>query len=205
MAVFNDKLYVTDVNKVYSFDIKTKNLAQKIVLEDSEFLNDIAIDANGDIFVSDTQQRKIYKVDGKTLKSEVFIEGIKKEGEAKTHAPNGLYIKHNKLYVASWSKGSKPGWEYDGIGSFFTVDLNDKSVHFIAEDLGHLDGIEPLSCKKWLVSAKSENKMFLIGENGTVKEILADVTDIADFDFCPKSKLLVLPLMDSGQIRFYQL
>lgn len=205
LAIYKGNLYVTDITKVYAFNIESGSMIKKIDITGAQFLNDITIAGNGTIYISDTLQRVIYIVDAKTNKSDIFISKITEKGSNKTEAPNGLFIKGTKLYVASWSKGSKTGWEYDAVGSFFYIDIKDKSVHFIAKELGRLDGVEECAEGKWLLSAKKENKVFRIDEKGKVETILDNTVDVADIGYDKNTNMLFLPLMASGELQAYRL
>ena len=101
------KLYVTTNTVVLIFDLNTDSLINTIKIKEASFLNDITIDHKNKLYVSDTQQNKIFKIDLQTKKYSVFID-------TKKDAPNGLYFykKMKLLYIGYWA-GSRTLAIYD--------------------------------------------------------------------------------------------
>src|SRR5690606_3169747 len=53
MAVYDDRLYVSDVDRLVAIDIEAGEVAETWDAPESEFLNDVAADSEGRIFMSD--------------------------------------------------------------------------------------------------------------------------------------------------------
>ena len=67
MAMHNGKLFVADLTEMVEIDMATGKVLRKIPVEGSEFLNDVTVDANGDVFVSDSNTKQITMIkDGKS-------------------------------------------------------------------------------------------------------------------------------------------
>ena len=117
-------------------------------------------------------------------------------------APNGIVLKGERLYVVSWASGLKADWTEETPGSFFYIEIKDKSIHFITKKpLGALDGLEEFRNELWLVSDKKAGKLYSIDEKTGQVENLLDAPDVADICFEKSSGLLLLPLMKSGVLR----
>lgn len=92
MAVLRDTLYVADLDEVVAIRLKTGQVQARIPVEGAVFLNDVAIDASGQIFVSDTRTGKVHRI-GRGAGAELFLEGLED--------PNGLYADGDALYIGA--------------------------------------------------------------------------------------------------------
>jgi len=63
MASFDGHLYVADRGVLVKIHIKSGEIIEKIELPGARFPNDVAAADNGDIYVSDTYENIIYKLD----------------------------------------------------------------------------------------------------------------------------------------------
>src|SRR5882757_2812613 len=61
MGIYKNKLYVADLTEVVVIDIDKAQIVQHIPVEGSVFLNDITIDKNGVVYVSDTRTLKVHR------------------------------------------------------------------------------------------------------------------------------------------------
>src|SRR5690606_22299609 len=60
MALYQDQLYIADINEVVIVDVITGNVINQIEIPDAVFLNDVTVDRAGKVYVSDTRAGKIY-------------------------------------------------------------------------------------------------------------------------------------------------
>ncbi len=105
MIIVKNTLYVTDIDRVLGFDLKTAKQTLEINIAESKFLNDIVAKDNNILYVTDTELNKIYEVNisKKTFK----VLNVKTPQGA-----NGLaYVaKEKALYIVGFgSKGKKSG------------------------------------------------------------------------------------------------
>ena len=77
MGIYKDIMYVADINRVIKIDVKTARILERIDIDGAVFLNDITIDAKGNVFVSDTRLNQIYRI--VKDKPELYLENIEKE------------------------------------------------------------------------------------------------------------------------------
>jgi DNA-binding beta-propeller fold protein YncE len=96
MAISNDgtKLYVSDIIDLVEIYIASGRIIKRFNAPGSSFLNDVASDNQGNIYVSDTGTNTIYKLDtnlGASISSlQVWLQIPQLNG------PNGLLVDNNK-------------------------------------------------------------------------------------------------------------
>ncbi|MFK7814669.1 MAG: SMP-30/gluconolactonase/LRE family protein [Maribacter sp.] len=89
------------LSSLYTFDINTHKLLKRYDLSDKHFLNDMVVDINGNIYLTDTKDASVYLLKRGSESLELFYKSPEIDD------PNGIAISEDntKLYVASWLKG----------------------------------------------------------------------------------------------------
>jgi sugar lactone lactonase YvrE len=96
MGIAGETLYVTDIERLHAVDKKTGKISRTIEVPGAKLLNDIAIDANGKVYVSDMVTRKVHRLEGeKGDKLPVFVDTSAFKGA------NGLLVQGGDLLVGS--------------------------------------------------------------------------------------------------------
>lgn len=161
MRSYADYLYVSDIDQVVKINLKTAKIEKKIDIKDAKFLNDIAVDSVGRVFVSDTLTSTIHVLENDIPK--VFVTG--KEWES----PNGLLVQENYLIVAAW--GYIKSFSEKASGHLYKINLKTKKKVLISsKKLGNLDGLEvdPSNPDRYFLSDWMTGEIFSI-KNG-IKE-----------------------------------
>ena len=184
MGLVGDKLYVTDIDAVVIFDLATGNQINRIPIEGSQFLNDIAVDASGNVYVSDSNTNKVYKLKDKDV--ELYLE-------ADFGGPNGLFIDGDKLMVAGFQSGN-----------FFEV-AADKSLKMVADSLPGGDGVEKVG-NDYLVS-NWNGEIRYVTSSGAVEMLLdtKGTANAADIEFDADSSIVFVPTFFGNQVVAYRL
>ena len=184
MALVKNTLWVADVDEVVAIDITSGKITKRIRIEGAKFLNDVAADAKGSIYVSDSQTKIVHKIDNGT--STVFLENLQ--------GPNGVLVHNNEVYVLDNGTMNRIG--------------KGKSIGKIAEGLeGHTDGIENVQGNEFIVSGW-EGVIYYVKADGT-KEKLLDSRDqkinAADSGYDAKNRIVYVPTFFKNSIVAYQL
>ena len=97
VTVYNGKVYVCNGTRVRGYDLNTAAEVFNVQISGSAFLNDLAIDNSGMMYVSDFNGRRIYKVNTANNDYWIYVP-------ATTNQPNGLYVDapRNRLLVCCW-------------------------------------------------------------------------------------------------------
>ena len=189
MGLYKKRLYVTDVYRLVC--INTENgQAEKTwdAPEKNAFLNDVTVDKDGTVYVSDNRNDKIYRL--KDGQWEVFMEG------AQLNGPNGvLAVGKDKLMIGSTK-----------IGALQSVDLTTKVITKLADGMAATDGIVPEGKANYFVSDWN-GQLFHVSADGT-KEQLLDTREAkinsADIDYVAKKKLIVVPTFYKNSVIAYR-
>jgi hypothetical protein len=89
-------LYTTDIDELVSINIDNGQITNRFKVDDAKFLNDVAADKNGNVYVSDMALDRIHILTGGNF--DIWIES------ADLEAPNGLHIQGDEIILGSWGK-----------------------------------------------------------------------------------------------------
>ena len=185
MAIFGNKLYVTEILKLVEIDLKTGKVLKKYDVPEAKFLNDIAVDAKGIVYFTDMRGNRIWMLNkGK-------IEKLAEEGQLKN--PNGLFHENGRLLVGN------------GDGKLLAYDLKTKQFTTLAEGMGGLDGIAADGKKGYFVS-EWQGKIWHVGADGKPALLLDSVaqkTNTADLDYNIAKKMLYVPTFFVNKVMAY--
>src|SRR5215210_4873338 len=205
MAIYNNsKLYVSDITDLVEIEIANGKITNRYNAPGSKFLNDVASDNQGNIYVSDTGTNTIYKLDT-NLKNNTSLQVWLQSPEL--NSPNGLYVDNNKnkLIVASLGDLSKPG------AGMKIVDLENKTITTLGKEgttspFGGLDGIESdTTGMHYYVTDNPVGKVYTVNADGTGYETLIDLQrqGTADLEFIPGQNMIIIPIMQDNKIVDY--
>ncbi len=197
IRIHQGKLYVSDIDELAVIDVKGAKLDRKVPCPGAVFLNDTAVDAKGNVYVSDMLQNVIYLVKGgKTC--EVFLKSEKLE------FPNGLLVQEGTLVIAAWGPGMDPAtWATKEPGRVLLLDLATKEVRPFGEGarIGNLDGLEP-DGDGYLVTDWAASKFFRVPAKGGAVLLQEGFKNSADLGFNAETRRALVPEMGGGQVTF---
>ena len=195
MRSFKDFLYVSDITEVVKINLTTAKIIKKIPIQGAKFLNDIAVDSNGYVYVSDTLTSSIHVL--KDDKTDVFVSGNEWE------SPNGLIVQNDSLIVAAW--GFTQDFQNQTSGHLYKIHLtNKKRTNISQQPLGNLDGLEvdPTNKDLFYLSDWVTGEVFTLtnGKKDNVVKIKQGTADIGLFQD-KDSISIVVPLMNDSSLK----
>jgi DNA-binding beta-propeller fold protein YncE len=183
-AVWDGKLYVADMNDLVVIDIKKAQVIKTYPAPNAKFLNDVAVDDKGQVFVSDMKDQRIY-----VLADDVFESWLNNENLENV---NGLWSEKGKLYA-----GNEAVWE---------IDIKTKEMKALFHGAIEVDGLKPLGDGNFIFS-NWPGRIFISKDNVAIK--LLDSTkekqNTADIDYIPAKKLLLVPTFFGNTVEAYKL
>jgi hypothetical protein len=190
-------LWVSDIDRLVGIDIAKGEIRHQIEAEGAQFLNDVATDREGAVYVSDMLANKIYRYKDGQLS--VLAEG------AHLESPNGLLVHGNRLVVAGWGTGIRDDFSTQTPGRLFSLNLNGEDKRLITpEPTGNLDGVEAVGDKGYLVSDWYAGKVYYIGKGGKTELLLQLPRGAADLAYLPKQRLLIVPQMLENKVTAFE-
>lgn len=183
MALVRNRLYVADIKEVVVIDAKNGKVEKKIGIEGATGLNDITADDNGTVYVSDSRNAKIWRIekDVPTL----FLENVK--------GVNGVRAAGAALFIGAGKSLQK-------------ADAN-KAVTSIAEMPQGIDGIEPVGNGDLLVTSWS-GQIFYVYADGRMESLLdtrSEKKNSADIGYDQRRKILFVPTFNGRTVAAYRL
>lgn len=186
LGVSGEFLYVSDINQVVKINLAEGSIVERIEIPGSQFLNDIATDKQGNVYVSDMNGDAIYVI--RKGKYEVFVKSDKVKGV------NGLYVAGDNLMAGLQDR-------------IVSVNLKTREVKDFILNTGGIDGLVPDGSGNYLISDWLGNIHLVSPGKERIK--LLDTTpagvNAADIDFVIDRKLLLVPTFSDNRVVAYEL
>jgi len=198
IVVKEDKLYVSDIVELVEIDIVGAKIIKKHKAENSEFLNDVTIDNQGNVYVSEMFLSSIYKLtpNGK------FIEWFK---SAEMENPNGLLVLGNTMYIGAWGKFTNKNPLSAPKGRLLKLDMVSKEISQVTEQpLGNLDGLQVYDNDNFLVSDWVAGKVFKVSKQGNVSDFFETKKSVGDILYIQNQNILGIPLNLESKLLLYK-
>lgn len=196
MGIQGGQLFVTDIDRFLIIDLVSGEVLEQFSPPQAQFLNDVSVSDDGDVYVSDMMGNAIYRYDGQALT-------LWLEDERLMH-PNGVLADEDSLLVAGWGAPIAADFSTEEAGSLLRIGFQDKALTQVAggEQLGNLDGVarigDQLLANDWM-----NGRLFRItadGQGTVAAELAPGVADIG-----AAGDVLYLPYMFDGEVRAVQL
>jgi sugar lactone lactonase YvrE len=183
MGITGSRLYVTDIDRVHEIDIEKAKIISTYNAKGAKFLNDIAIDETGKVYISDMDTNKIYVLSGGKL--EVWLN-------SKYKNVNGMLYRKGLLLA-----GSEQGIVF--------INMADKKETLGVKNSGGIDGLKMLAENRFIVSDWA-GKTSVIGDMPDVLlNTSAQKINSADFEYIPEKKFLLIPTFFHNTVACYRL
>jgi sugar lactone lactonase YvrE len=189
MGRYKAKLFVSDIDRVAEININSGRIVDFYEVEGAKFLNDITIDAERSVYISDSDEQNsvIY-----CLKDGKIEEWLR---DQQIVAPNGLYAEKDRLLVGSF-----------GNNGLFAVSYSDKKIEKIADVGIGIDGVVPDGKGNYFVS-DWQGRIALVSAAGEVT-ILSDTREqqvnAADIDYVIERQILLVPTFFDNRVVVYK-
>ncbi|MBP0902560.1 hypothetical protein ACFSKN_02930 [Mariniflexile gromovii] len=186
---YNDKLYVADIDAMIKIDMTSGAVEKTIAVENAVFLNDVDIDSNGDVYITDSRDSKIYKLVNDEVSIWLDLEGFN---------PNGILVEKDRILIVSFSKGD-----------FVAIDKKTKAQTLVATGILKGDGIVPIK-QGYLISSWT-GEVFFVDKNfpGDAATKILDTQEeklnAADIGIIPNKNILLIPTFFGNKVVAYKI
>jgi outer membrane protein assembly factor BamB len=196
LALAGGKLYASDIDKLVEIDPASGKILAKYDAPGAKFLNDIAVDAQGNVYVSDSSTSTIWRLAGAKFEKWIDDPALK--------FPNGLYVDGDKLIIAAWGAPGTSA-QSSAPSNLLSISLADKKISDLGDGtpVGNLDGIEPIG-DDFLVTDWVAGALYRIDRKGKATQLLDLDQGSADIGYVPKTGLLLIPMMMSEKLVAYK-
>lgn len=196
LALAGGKLYTADIDKLVEIDAKTGKVLAKYDATGAQFLNDVAADAQGNVYVSDSNTSTIWRLAGGKLEKLIEDPALK--------FPNGLHVSGDKLIIAAWGAPGTSA-QSSAPSNLVEVSLADKKISDLGDGkpVGNLDGIEPIG-DDFLVTDWVAGALYRIDRKGNATQLLDLNQGSADIGYVPETNLLLIPMMLDDKLVAYK-
>lgn len=183
MGLYQNRLYVADVDAVVIIDVKKAAIIKRVPVKGAVFLNDVTIDPDGVVFVSDSRAGKVYKMENGTVS--LYLDKLKN--------PNGLLAVNHDLYMLD-------------SGVLYKV-LRNKTFSKIAEGMEpDTDGLVHISRNEFIASCWGGSVYYI--KNDGSKEKLLDTRGLkintADIQYDGDRQVLYVPTFAKNSVVAYK-
>jgi hypothetical protein len=193
-----NRLWVTDIDSVWVFDLKTKK-GKKLDLPDVTFANDPTV-MGSVLYISDNRSDQLVRVEPADFLESKAPPKITVLFKEKSINPNGVYPgKGGALLMVGFKGKDDPRGIYSLVPG--------KEPELLSDKIGMLDGLYMMSNGDLLVTDWMSGSLFQWNKTMGMKKLSTEFKGPADFCAFPNSKglMVVVPDLVKGELRFVQL
>lgn len=186
---YDDKLYVADIDVILKINKETGVIEKKYHVTEAVFLNDVAIDTNGDVYVTDSKNDKIYILVNDAVSVWMALEGMN---------PNGILVEENRILVVSSSKGD-----------FISIDKKTKERTTLATGIVGGDGI--VAIKEGYIISAWQGEIYFVEKNAKndpaikILDTKEQKLNTADIGSIPEKDMLLVPTFFGNKVVAYKI
>ena len=185
LALHNNVLYVADLDEIVAIATQTGAVLSRHKADKAKMLNDVTVDDAGNVYVSDSEQGRIYLFRNGRVTS--WLDNTQRE------KPNGLLYDNNRLIMASFNSGK-----------LRFLDTERKEFTEWADDIPSADGVTRVS-DGYLVS-NWHGEVYYVNQEGKKRKVL-DTKDqkinAADISYSEEQQMLYVPTFFDNRVIAY--
>ena len=196
LALHDGTLYAADIDELVEIDPDSGVVVATYTAEGATFLNDVTVDADGNVYVSDSGTSTVYRLNGGALTPWL-------QGDGRVQGPNGVHVVGEELIIAAGdSTAENPG----SARYLQAIALGDKTVRVLKdkEPLGGIDAVEPDGQGGFFLSDWGGGTVSHFDAEGNVVLLKELTQGTADLEFVAESGMVFLPVMQSHELIGYR-
>jgi hypothetical protein len=188
LGLYNEVLYVADLTEVVAVSVASGSVLGRYTMPGVQAFNDVTVDRSGNVFISDPDAGKIYRL----YNGQLSLWSDNAAGKK----PNGLLAEENRL-LSAWMEA----------GQVKSVNWQTKAVSDWVTGVPSTDGIAAAGNNDYFVS-NWNGEVYYINSAGKLWKVL-DTKDqksnTADIDFSVANQTLYVPTFYNNRVVAYRL
>ena len=187
LALHNNVLYVADVDEIVAISTQSGSVLGKYKADNARNLNDVAVDDNGTVYVTDSEQKRIYQLHNGRVST--WIDNTKREN------PNGIYKDGNRMIVA-----------FKNSGKVRFLDPETKKFTDWTDGIKSADGITEAGDGNYLISSW-DGEIFYVNDKGKNWSLLNTQNqnmNTADISYSDRLGVLLVPTFNDNRVVAYK-
>ncbi|MCC9135226.1 SMP-30/gluconolactonase/LRE family protein [Pontibacter silvestris] len=186
MALHNNVLYVADIDEIVAISTQTGAVLGRYQAEKAQMLNDVVVDNAGNVFVTDTEQQRIYIM--RNGRVTIWLDKMKEK------RPNGLFLEGDRMIVA-----------FSGSSTVKLLDTETKNFTNWTDEIPSADGIARAGNGGYFVSNWNGEVYFVneVGRKWRVLDTKGRNINAADISFSEDRGTLYVPTFNNNRIVAY--
>ena len=192
MAIGGDSLYVVDIDCVRIFHRESGSHADDICFPDASFLNDVAIDDNGVLYVTDSGLDAAFQSTGTDAVYRFYSDGRRApfiEG-SELGAPNGIAFGPRGGFVVTFGSGEM----------FQLTPQGGRNIILPASPDRQLDGIVFTPDSGILFSSWGSQTVYQVTASNEMITVVEGVDAPADIGFDAQRNRVLIPLFNANEV-----
>lgn len=198
LGLSGGKLYAADIDELVEIDVASAKVVARHKAEGAVFLNDVATDAAGRVYVSDTMTNTIWVLESGELKQWLKDDALK--------GPNGLSVEDDRMIVAAFGKPPSDG--HPAVpGNLVEAPLSGETAQNLGDGspVGALDGLVALGGGKYLATDYLKGPLYLIDASGSFETLAELPPGTADLSYDPAAKVAFVPQNKTGKLTAFRI
>lgn len=190
MGIHEGMLYVADIREIKVINLESGEIAETHPIEGAQFLNDITVDEDGTVYVTDSGTDKIHMLADGAVSTWMSDSTLQR--------PNGLYAEDDQILLASANGGFFAPISKDG------KEIGEPWL----ENIPSADGIIKTSDGNYIVSTWQGEVHYVDAENNETQKLLdtkAEEINSADIGYIPDQDMVLVPTFHDNRIVAYKI
>lgn len=191
MAIQGSSLFVTDLDCVRIFDRASGASTGEVCVPDATFLNDIAPDDQGTLFVTDTGFNPGFEPSGTDAVYRLSADGRMAAIAAGDWLgrPNGVAVGPRGIFIVTFGSGEVMQLAVDG-----------EHTRVMPASERQLDGVEFLDDGGFLFSSWGDQAVYRVGGDGSVSRLVEGLDAPADIGVDRTRNRVMIPLFNENRV-----
>ncbi len=191
IAVHDGRVYVADIDELVEIDAADGRIIDRYAAPEANFLNDVAIDSEGRVYVSGSNTSSIYRLSDGDFS--IWLQG------PEIAAPNGLYAEEDYLIVAACTfageeKGSRRHFQY------ISYDDQSAAIPRGNSPMGNIDGIKPDGSGGYFITEWGPGTLSHYSPETGVTQLRELGQGAADLEYLIDDQTMFVPIMMSHSL-----